>query len=882
MSTSTLARLFDRYRRLGSTAALARVFDATAPALLRIARRLTGDLAQAEDAVQSTFLAAIERAASFDTRRPLEPWLVGILVRQVGLLRRSAARVVDPARIEPAAPVDPAQAAQEAELVAAVDAALGRFDARDRALLVPWLSGEARGRELAQRVGVGGSTLRMRLHRGLARLRRALPAGFGAGIVLAAAEREALARSRAIVVDAAARSAVATAVAAGAAGAAAMATKTATGAAVAKLAAAVLVVGSAIGGGILLRRAATASSGDPGRAAAQRPLASAASATTPSAVSAMRAADPVARSGAGDRNESDVGPVTSATTQITLSKPPIAESRECGLILVAPGGAPVADAELRLFDDEATGVGPFAVGRSADDGTFRLTPEQANFFHVVVEKEGFARALAIGCVRATYRVELVEGSALAGEVRGDDGAPVAGATVELADVAARYAGPLKTTSDPEGRYRFDHVAPPLRWIRARSPDGRRVGFIEAKGLLRDPEARGDVVLRESARMELSLRALADGRPVAGACAVVRAGPDSAKTRDSEERGASRLGDLVPFGAAVHGDGDGRVVVDALPAAAPLRVAVAAEGFAPAWRELPPLRAGELREETFELDRPCRVEGFVRDAGGAPLAGAAVTLAPVEALDELRSLARDALGGDPFGFATTSGADGSFELDGLPPLANHQLRFDWNHRVAFAPLHLRNGGDVASGIELMVGLRVPIHGRVVAEDGPAPKGTQVFRAPASDLAQLDADGNFEFVVNSRLEVAIVAIAPGYVHAVERLAEPLDLAENRVVITLKHGGSIEGRVEDDSHDPVAGARVAAWPADPTPDEVTHMGGWLTEMPFAKTESAADGTFRLRGLPERSVRLIVTAAGFDELSIERLEPGASGVAALLSPSR
>src|SRR5215831_16552186 len=113
MSTDTLARRFEHYRRRGSTAALARVFDATAPALLRIARRLTGDLAQAEDAVQSTYLAAIERAAAFDAMRPLEPWLVGILVRQVGLLRRSAARVVDPARLEPAAPADPAQVAEQ-------------------------------------------------------------------------------------------------------------------------------------------------------------------------------------------------------------------------------------------------------------------------------------------------------------------------------------------------------------------------------------------------------------------------------------------------------------------------------------------------------------------------------------------------------------------------------------------------------------------------------------------------------------------------------------------------------------------------------------------------------------------------------------------------
>jgi DNA-directed RNA polymerase specialized sigma24 family protein len=32
--------------------------------------------------VQATFLAAIERAGSFDARRRLMPWLLGILARQ--------------------------------------------------------------------------------------------------------------------------------------------------------------------------------------------------------------------------------------------------------------------------------------------------------------------------------------------------------------------------------------------------------------------------------------------------------------------------------------------------------------------------------------------------------------------------------------------------------------------------------------------------------------------------------------------------------------------------------------------------------------------------------------------------------------------------------
>jgi hypothetical protein len=296
----------------------------------------------------------------------------------------------------------------------------------------------------------------------------------------------------------------------------------------------------------------------------------------------------------------------------------------------------------------------------------------------------------------------------------------------------------------------------------------------------------------------------------------------------------------------------------------------------------PLHAGETHEVSLALDAPCRAAAFVRDAEGAPIAQAGVALEPIDAVKELSAIACGELGGDPFGFATTTRADGSFELDGLPPLPDHLLRFGANHEVSFAPLALPHGGDVATGIELTLGLRVKITGRVVAEDGPAPKGTQVFRAPASDLAALDADGNFEFVVNSRLGVTFVAVAPGYVHAQESIAGPLELVSNRVFITMKRGNSIQGRVEDAGHRPVGGARVIAWPADPTPEEVAKTGGWLTEMNLAFADSSADGSFRLRGLPERAVRLVVTATGYDELAIARLDPNAREVAVVLTPSR
>src|SRR6185369_13345683 len=177
---------------------------------------------------------------------PLEPWLFGILVRQLGLARRKAARVVDPQRLDAERIEDPTLDVERSELVATVAEAVQQLPEHERAVLEPWLFDELRGTELARRVGVAGSTLRMRLRRGLARLRRALPAGLGAtAVVLSAVDRSALANTKARVLAVAAKSGGASAAAAAAGG-------TATSFGV-KAAAAALLAAAVLGGGALLR-----------------------------------------------------------------------------------------------------------------------------------------------------------------------------------------------------------------------------------------------------------------------------------------------------------------------------------------------------------------------------------------------------------------------------------------------------------------------------------------------------------------------------------------------------------------------------------------------------------------------------------------------------
>src|SRR5262245_63889860 len=88
--------LFERFRTGADVAALGELFDRVAPALLRIALHLARDPAAAEDLLQATFLRAIEACFDWDARRPLLPWLCGILHNRARHDRWQGGRVPDP------------------------------------------------------------------------------------------------------------------------------------------------------------------------------------------------------------------------------------------------------------------------------------------------------------------------------------------------------------------------------------------------------------------------------------------------------------------------------------------------------------------------------------------------------------------------------------------------------------------------------------------------------------------------------------------------------------------------------------------------------------------------------------------------------------------
>jgi RNA polymerase sigma-70 factor (ECF subfamily) len=196
MDRVRIEELFARFRDLGDVAALGEVFDATAPDLLRVARRITRDRGESEDVLQSTFLAAIEGAHGFDRHRELRPWLVGILVRQAGLARRRRGAPIPSGAVGPKRASDPADALVAREISESIALALEKLSPEDREVLVPLLVDGRRAVDIARELDRRPDTISMRIHRGLARLRRLLAPGIGLGWMAALLSRRGLAAMR--------------------------------------------------------------------------------------------------------------------------------------------------------------------------------------------------------------------------------------------------------------------------------------------------------------------------------------------------------------------------------------------------------------------------------------------------------------------------------------------------------------------------------------------------------------------------------------------------------------------------------------------------------------------------------------------------------------
>ena len=165
---SAYGELVDRYREIS----------------FRTAYLIARNGADAEDATQDAFVKAYYALDRFRSAEPFRPWILRIVSNEARNRRRSAGRrerlalrVVERRGPGDAAP-SPDAAAIAQETRRTLLAALETLPERDREVIACRYLLELSEAETATTLGIRPGTVKSRLSRGLARLRRELPEGF--------------------------------------------------------------------------------------------------------------------------------------------------------------------------------------------------------------------------------------------------------------------------------------------------------------------------------------------------------------------------------------------------------------------------------------------------------------------------------------------------------------------------------------------------------------------------------------------------------------------------------------------------------------------------------------------------------------------------------
>lgn len=802
---SVVDQSFEQFRRSGDPVAFARVYDETAAPLFRLALTLAPDAAAAEDALQETYLAAIECAARWDAERPLVPWLVGTLRHKLVDQHRRRRDDVPLDRPIPTDRVDPLRAATDHEARERVRAAIELLPEPYRsASRLRWREG-LEPTEIAERTGRRPGTVRVTLYRALHRLRRQL-AGTVAAVLPGLGEPvpRGLEVVRSGVLRAASRPArlVASTRAASHVGA---------GRVIA--AAAALVVGAAVSASLLL--------GGPSGTDSAFALDAEPSPPVP---------ERVPRSG---ENSDPMEPADASR----------ASGDVVGLVVDAKG-RPVEGAEVVVFPQRLRAVRSLDAvrasdrahrARSAADGTYstlRWRPEVA-YDLVVVAQDGRVGCAAGVQPTSARRLVLAGAKPLAVRVRDLDGEPVADARV-----VARRRLSVGVELDATGTTALDGMVrlgaardDSLVWV-----DVRAAGFVPWVREVEPADVTAgeplDVRLMRGVPLSGTITDSDTGDAVPGA-EVVWGHLCGRSVWRREGRQAVRVANPRRAIETTSTDGQGRFRFDAVPPSVVVHARAAGYCVGLGSGQAVP---GEPFRIALELRPSVEIRGRVVDERGDPVPGARLRCTPL--LFEHVPLSWC---GSPGAEDVVTGPDGGYWFH-APGSARGEVRF----RVhAHSPSSLTTAGleypdarrasrelRPVPGTPLEVEdfvLPVPVVAargviRVVDEHGEPVAGAEVecrgahvpAEVPFGSAGRTDDSGRLElrwmtheslgelFAGDDRERVVVVR-ARGHAPAVERLQVEAG-GEHDVEIVLAPARSMVGSVVDHDGDPAPGARVS----------------------------------------------------------------------------
>jgi RNA polymerase sigma factor (sigma-70 family) len=747
----TLEDLFEGFRRRGEVESLGEVFDRTSEKLLAIACHVADDLASAEDLVQSTFLSAIESAQNWDSRRPLTPWLLGILA-MLARRRRHKTEPWDEETTTTIGAESSAAIAERREIRALVESQLDSLAAPYREVARHALHDEMSPREIAAVLGRSPGTVRVQLHRALEQLRKRLPRELAAVLAHAVGLGRGLDAIRARVV---ASGISITAPAAGA--------------------------GWVVGGVVMTRRmvAAVIALLALGAAAirfATSPTTKTAAIETVAAPESAPARDTLSSTpDVAMRDSISTVPTNDAARPDSVD-PSIPRNvtdwadRVFGFVHDFEG-RPVSGAEIEVRRPDFEPVPDVRLGEllasARSDAVGRFCTERVPAFQswkLHVRSIGFAPRAEWVCAGSAVDVDLESGVTITGRVvDARTREPMSGVSVTWAWATALEPFTEGVVTDDSGTFRLDSLAP-----------GVKIQLLLRRGL-----GWVDHVLTTPFQSDRPLEiAWRERRPLRGR--LVARGTDepiaNARIFDGEHANWT-----VPAAEGIvlaTSDAAGEFRIDDVPisrfaekphqGAGRIRLVVAAEGFVSTEMTIDPVRDDDAPIR-FELERGVDLAGVVVDADGAPIRGVLVG-------DELGSKGFTTWGRDdlPQSFPgymraaahcmVVTDAQGRFAIHGVESsrssrtliLSNAELDRCWP-RVTIAPdadfQHLRlvlKRSATLEGIALIAGR--PQSARVFWRTA----GAETF----SDSVVTNAGGSYRLTGLPEGKIEVAAVPPGY--------------------------------------------------------------------------------------------------------------------------
>jgi protocatechuate 3,4-dioxygenase beta subunit len=503
------------------------------------------------------------------------------------------------------------------------------------------------------------------------------------------------------------------------------------------------------------------------------------------------------------------GPVAGATVVATAPEPgesltvrPCGCDNACGMKLLQCACGEAARQMVELVLERRGEAPPLARATTDAEGAFVLEGLAEGTYALWADGPGASGVTeAVSAGMEDVLVRLDEGSPVAGRVRDEDGT-----AVPRALVTALHAGSgrfLDALTDAEGRFAFGAL-PRGPWSLVVAADG----LLPAHQRLRAGSGQDAVEVGLERPRRIAGRVTRGGEPVEGAQVHLE--------------GNHRK-------EAVQTDAEGRFAVEELRPDATYTLQASA-GDADALAQVHLAEGGESREDVeLALEAGARVTGRVVSQGGAPVAGARVSV--------------DALaGGHEDGPTVLSGPDGRFSLGALPEgrytVSAEAKRF----RDGKAPLQVGRGGHV----EVVLAPAVLVEGRVVDASGAPAEGAQV-----AAHSPPDAEGDSRWLASARAgedgAFTLELEAPGALELqvdserFERLTRAAQAPASGLVLTLSPGASITGSLLDETGAPVPSATVSARPERVEGGE----GGHGAREGSRTQETGPRGTFALEGL-------------------------------------